>query len=77
LTPEKGADKHRAAMVVPGPVTSALSVGCHAELRDHPQTRLVCGTAGVIAELTVLPGGSRYLVGTRLRDARPAVFIAG
>ena len=31
----------RAAMVVPGPVTSAMSVGCHELLRKHPQTRLV------------------------------------
>jgi DNA processing protein len=46
---------HRPAMVVPGPVTSALSVGCHAELREHPQTRLVRDTADVIAELATLP----------------------
>jgi DNA processing protein len=43
---------HRPAMVVPGPVTSAMSVGCHAELREHPQTRLVRNCADVIAELT-------------------------
>ena len=29
----------RRAMVVPGPVTSAMSVGCHELLRRHPQAR--------------------------------------
>jgi hypothetical protein len=32
-----------------------MSVGSNAELREHPQTRLVRDTADVIAELTVLP----------------------
>ena len=48
---------HRPVMVVPGPVTSALSIGCHAELREHPQTRLVRDTADVIAELAAPPDG--------------------
>ncbi len=42
----------RPAMVVPGPVTSALSVGCHQALRQHPQARLVTGIHDVLAELT-------------------------
>ncbi|MFI1995312.1 DNA-processing protein DprA [Actinoplanes sp. NPDC020271] len=40
----------RRAMVVPGPVTSALSAGTHQVLRDHPQTRLVRDTADILAE---------------------------
>jgi DNA processing protein len=42
----------RPAMVVPGPVTSALSAGAHQALRTHRQARLVRGAADVIAELT-------------------------
>ncbi len=41
----------RPAMVVPGPVTSALSVGAHRALRDHRQARLVRDAADVITEL--------------------------
>ncbi|MFY1695162.1 MULTISPECIES: DNA-processing protein DprA [unclassified Solwaraspora] len=41
----------RAAMVVPGPITSAVSVGCHEILRDHPQARLVAGVAHVQEEI--------------------------
>jgi DNA processing protein len=40
----------RAAMAVPGPVTSALSVGCHAELRLF-NTRLVTNVAEVLEEV--------------------------
>jgi len=47
----------RPAMVVPGPVTSALSAGAHQALRDHPQARLVRGGTDVLAELaTPQPG---------------------
>jgi DNA processing protein len=35
-------------MVVPGPVTSALSVGCHQLLRDHPESVLVTSAAEVV-----------------------------
>nr|MDT0661482.1 DNA-processing protein DprA [Micromonospora sp. DSM 115978] len=42
---------HRPAMVVPGPVTSAMSVGAHALLRDHPDARLVTGVAHVLEEV--------------------------
>jgi DNA processing protein len=42
---------NRVAMVVPGPVTSAMSVGCHEILRLHPQARLVTGVAHVLDEV--------------------------
>lgn len=42
----------RPAMVVPGPVTSAMSAGCHQALRQHPQARLVTGIDDVLTELT-------------------------
>jgi DNA processing protein len=41
----------RPAMAVPGPVTSAMSVGCHTVLRDYPETRLVTGPADVLEEV--------------------------
>ncbi|BCY14498.1 DNA-processing protein DprA [Actinoplanes sp. L3-i22] len=41
----------RPAMVVPGPVTSAMSVGCHELLRKHPYTRLVTSVADVLEEV--------------------------
>ncbi|HEY3009868.1 MAG TPA: DNA-processing protein DprA [Micromonosporaceae bacterium] len=54
----------RRAMVVPGPVTSAMSVGCHELIRSYPQVRLVTSVAHVVEEvgligedLTPLPRG--------------------
>jgi DNA processing protein len=41
----------RPAMVVPGPVTSAMSVGAHALLREHPEARLVTGVPHVLEEV--------------------------
>ncbi len=41
----------RRAMVVPGPVTSAMSVGCHELLRRHPETVVVTGPAHVLEEV--------------------------
>jgi DNA processing protein len=38
----------RPAMVVPGPVTSAMSVGCHDLLRSRPDAVLVTGPAHVL-----------------------------
>jgi DNA processing protein len=38
----------RAAMVVPGPVTSAMSVGCHDLLRSRPDAALVTGMPHVL-----------------------------
>ncbi|HEX5542163.1 MAG TPA: DNA-processing protein DprA [Micromonospora sp.] len=42
---------HRPTMVVPGPVTSAMSVGCHELLREYPQARLVTGVPHVLEEI--------------------------
>ncbi|MEV4638527.1 DNA-processing protein DprA [Actinoplanes sp. NPDC049548] len=42
---------NRHAMVVPGPVTSAMSVGCHELLRRHPAARLVTNVAHVLDEV--------------------------
>ncbi|WP_341719556.1 DNA-protecting protein DprA [Micromonospora sp. FIMYZ51] len=41
----------RPAMVVPGPVTSAMSVGAHELLREEPATRLVTGLDQVLEEV--------------------------
>ena len=41
----------RALMAVPGPITSALSAGCHAALREDPGTRLVTTAAEVVEEV--------------------------
>jgi DNA processing protein len=51
----------RPAMVVPGPVTSAMSVGCHELLRSHPDAMLVARLehvlegVGQIGEYVALP----------------------
>jgi len=42
---------HRPTMVVPGPVTSAMSVGAHEVLREHPMARLVTGVAHILEEV--------------------------
>lgn len=41
----------RVRMVVPGPVTSAVSVGCHLELRGDPMVRLVTGVPEILEEV--------------------------
>ncbi|WP_229399372.1 DNA-processing protein DprA [Micromonospora okii] len=41
----------RYAMVVPGPVTSAMSVGAHEVLREQPSARLVTGVPHVLEEV--------------------------
>lgn len=41
----------RRAMVVPGPVTSAMSVGCHELLRECPETTLITGVSQVLEEV--------------------------
>jgi len=48
----------RTAMVVPGPVTSALSVGCHEVLRSRPDAILVTGVEQV---LEAVGGMGEYL----------------
>lgn len=57
-------DLGRPLMVVPGPVTSATSVGCHALLRDDAPAVLVTGVADVLemvgrigADLAPVPRG--------------------
>jgi DNA processing protein len=40
------------AMVVPGPITSACSAGCHQALRGDPRTRPVTTADEIITELT-------------------------
>jgi DNA processing protein len=42
----------RTAMVVPGPVTSAMSVGCHELLREFPPARVVGGLPHVLEEIS-------------------------
>ncbi|MFF0348920.1 DNA-processing protein DprA [Micromonospora arida] len=41
----------RPVMAVPGPVTSALSVGCHEALRETPRVRLVRDVTDVVGHL--------------------------
>ncbi|HEX6970348.1 MAG TPA: DNA-processing protein DprA [Micromonosporaceae bacterium] len=41
----------RPSMVVPGPVTSAMSVGCHELLREYPEARLVTGVPHIVEEV--------------------------
>lgn len=41
----------RPSMVVPGAVTSAMSVGGHELLREHPQARLVTGLPHILEEV--------------------------
>jgi DNA processing protein len=41
----------RPALVVPGPVTSAMSVGCHEILRQHESARLVTSVGHVLEEV--------------------------
>ncbi|MGI5243344.1 DNA-processing protein DprA [Dactylosporangium sp. CA-139066] len=48
-------ERDRPTMVVPGPVTSAVSDGAHHTLRTYPQTRLVRGSTDVLAELAEPP----------------------
>lgn len=42
---------NRPAMVVPGPITSATSVGCHELLRRHPSARVVTNVAEILDEV--------------------------
>ncbi|WP_406036858.1 DNA-protecting protein DprA [Micromonospora sp. NBC_00898] len=41
----------RPGMVVPGPVTSAMSVGAHELLREQPAARIITGVAHVLEEV--------------------------
>ncbi|MFC7530174.1 DNA-processing protein DprA [Actinoplanes sp. GCM10030250] len=44
-------DLNRPAMIVPGPVTSVLSQGCHELLRRHPATQVVTSVDDVLEEI--------------------------
>jgi DNA processing protein len=73
----------RHVMVVPGPVTSSLSAGCHQLLRDRPDSVLVTkvdevieqvGPMGALAERVSGPVRRRDLLGpavSRVLDAVP------
>ncbi|MGC5317558.1 DNA-processing protein DprA [Micromonospora arida] len=51
-TARRAIHSNRVAMVVPGPVTSAMSVGAHEFLREYPdKARLVTGVAHVLEEV--------------------------
>ncbi|MER7589310.1 DNA-processing protein DprA [Micromonospora sp. NPDC127501] len=50
-TARRAIHSNRVAMVVPGPVTSAMSVGAHEFLREQPKARLVTGVAHVLEEV--------------------------
>ncbi|MFF5179074.1 DNA-processing protein DprA [Micromonospora sp. NPDC000316] len=70
----------RIAMVVPGPVTSAMSVGAHELLREQPKARLVTGVAHVLeevgrigADLAPLARGPQRPADTLDDDARALV----
>lgn len=63
---------NRHVMCVPGPITSAMSGGCHRLLRDRPETALVttaaevieqCGHMGDLAERESVPARTRDLLG--------------
>lgn len=48
----------RAGLVVPGPVTSAMSASCHALLRDDPRVRAVRTAEDVLDDIDVHRGGT-------------------
>jgi DNA processing protein len=63
---------NRHVMCVPGPITSAMSGGCHRLLRERPETVLVtsaaevveqCGHMGDLAERESAPARTRDLLG--------------
>ncbi|MGN9912703.1 DNA-processing protein DprA [Phytohabitans sp. LJ34] len=45
----------RPCRVVPGPITSAMSAGCHELLRAQPHARLVTGVDDIVADLRRIP----------------------
>jgi DNA processing protein len=48
-------DRGRVGMVVPGPVTSAMSAGCHDLLRSEPRIRPVTSVADILVDLALGP----------------------
>ncbi|WP_230689076.1 DNA-processing protein DprA [Micromonospora sp. WMMC415] len=51
-------DLGRVGMVVPGPVTSGVSAGCHELLRTDPRVRPVAHGGHVLADLAPQPGSA-------------------
>jgi DNA processing protein len=82
-TARHAGELYRQVMVVPGPVTSSMSAGCHQLLRDRPDTILVTkadevieqvGAMGEFAERVRGPVRRRDLLGptvSRVLDAVP------
>jgi len=77
---------NRHVMVVPGPVTSAVSAGCHQLLRDRPDTVVVtrveeiveqCGHMGDIASSLAAPVTTRDLLGPTVRRVFEGVPVRG
>ncbi|MFE9690474.1 DNA-processing protein DprA [Micromonospora sp. NPDC005806] len=72
----------RPGMVVPGPVTSAMSVGAHELLREQPSARLVTGVAHVLEEVGPIgadlapPARAPERLRDRLDDAATQVLEA-
>jgi DNA processing protein len=64
-TANRARDLSRHVMAVPGPVTSAMSAGCHALMRE-PDVTCVTGTADVIEQVG--------LIGTDLAPAAERLF---
>jgi DNA processing protein len=48
-------DRGRVGMVVPGPVTSAMSAGCHDLLRKEPRIRPVTSVSDILVDLALGP----------------------
>lgn len=77
---------NRHVMAVPGPVTSAVSAGCHQLLRDRPDTVVVtrveeiveqCGHMGELAEPLSAPTTTRDLLGPTVRRVFEGVPVRG
>jgi DNA processing protein len=77
---------NRHVMVVPGPVTSAVSAGCHQLLRERPDTVIVtrveeiveqCGHMGEMAEPLAGPVTTRDLLGPTVRRVFEGVPVRG
>jgi DNA processing protein len=77
---------NRHVMAVPGPVTSAVSAGCHQLLRDRPDTVVVtrveeiveqCGHMGELAAPLSSPPTARDLLGPTVRRVFEGVPVRG
>jgi DNA processing protein len=73
----------RPRLVVPGPITSAMSAGCHLTLRLDPEARVVTSAADVLEEVGSIgadlatvpqgPVGGRDSLGDNARDVLEAL----